>query len=147
MPKSFTDNHLGASQSGTAILGVFSVSKRSVTELVPISAFPGTMASEDYIVRAYSTGRVSKPTSYSSRDFVFTLTLETRGYDIFSAYPLTTLQGRTGRVRIATLGLLDKMTGCAAVMSNSIEEQDNGRLMIDTRLKAFGVLGKFFPPS
>lgn len=113
-----------------------------MTELIPLSTFPGVVATQNYIVRAYSTGRVSKPTSYFFQDALFALTLEKRGYEIFSAYPLTTLQGKTDRVLIATLGLLDKMTGCAAVTSNSIEEQDNGRLMIDTRVKAFGILGK-----
>lgn len=94
-------------------------------------------------MRAFSTGRVSKSTSSLSRTPLLALTLEARGYEIFSAYPVMTLQGqKTDTVDIATFGLLDKMTGCAALVSNSIEKQDNGRLMVDTRIKAFGTLGK-----
>jgi hypothetical protein len=46
-----------------------------------------------------------------------------------------------GRVFVTNLGLVGKMTGAAAIVSTSIELQLNGRIYIDTRLKALGVLG------
>lgn len=124
---------------------MFNVSQRTVTELLPLSAFSGILESQDYIARASSSGRVSSPVKPSSHNSLFTLAVQPRGWEIFSLYPLTALPGlKSEVVKVATLGLLDKLTGCAAVMSKYIEKQDNGRLMIDTRLKAFGILGTSF---
>ncbi|KAL6863024.1 hypothetical protein ACO1O0_003268 [Amphichorda felina] len=62
----------GASETGTSIMGVFNVSDRPLTELIPLSSFSGTTDSK-----------------------------------------------------------------------NTIKKQDNGRILIDTRLKAVGVLGTY----
>ena len=134
----------GASQTGTSIIGLFNVSKQPVAELIPISAFSGIVGTQDYVVRAYSTGRVSKPTNSLSSNALLALTLNTKGYEILSAFPLMSLEGvKAETVLVATLGLIDKMTGCAATTSNFIAKQDNGRVMVDVRLKAFGVLGVY----
>lgn len=74
---------------------------------------------------------------------LFTASLEVRGYDIFSAFPLTVLSSnKHGNISLCNLGLLGKMTGAAAIFMSGIGKRDNGRGVIDTRLKAFGVLGE-----
>jgi len=47
---------------------------------------------------------------------------------------------------IANLGLLGKMAGAAAVVDNKITKLENGKIVIDTNLKALGVLGKCSSP-
>ncbi|KAF4125127.1 Raffinose synthase or seed imbibition protein Sip1 [Geosmithia morbida] len=133
----------GASETGTSILGVFNVSGRPLTELVPLSDFPGTVSLARYVVRAHTTDAVSAPTSLSSPRSLFNITLGTRGFEILCAYPLQHMPSTRGpgTVSVANLGLVDKMTGCAAITSGTTHKQDNGRIRITTRLKALGVLG------
>lgn len=45
------------------------------------------------------------------------------------------------------MGLLDKMTGCAAIVGNEMRRFENRRLLIETNVKAFGILGKRGHPS
>lgn len=79
---------------------------------------------------------------------MLTGSLPVRGYEIFSAFPLTSLSSKKhGDMLIANLGLLGKMAGAAAIFMSSVEERENGRVMLDTRVKAFGVLGEFCRPS
>lgn len=47
---------------------------------------------------------------------------------------------------IANLGLLGKMAGAAAVVDTKMTKLNNGRIFIDTTLKALGVLG-LCPPK
>lgn len=136
---------IGASGTGTSILGTFNVSDRALAELIPLSLFPGVTSSTHYVVRAHSTGRVTAPISPNTAQEFVTCSLDVQGYEIFSAFPLVAIQSnKYGEVSIANLGLLGKMTGCAAVISNRIERRSNGRLLIDTNIKAFGVLGKTY---
>jgi hypothetical protein len=60
------------------------------------------------------------------------------------AYPLHVVQSRTrGELLLANLGLVGKMTGCAAVMGTVFEVRENGRMLVDATLKALGVLGEW----
>lgn len=43
---------------------------------------------------------------------------------------------------MANLGLIGKMTGCAAIVSNVIKRV-NERILIDTNLKALGTFGEY----
>ena len=71
------------------------------------------------------------------------ISLGIRGYDILSSYPLRGFvdQEKSETVWIANLGLLGKMSGAAAVVDNRTTKLENGRIFIDTSLKALGVLG------
>ena len=125
-------------------MGVFNVSDRPLTELIALSSFSGTNDSLEYVVRAHTTGLVSSPTQLSSATSFFNLTLDIRGYEILSAFPLKSLPRMDqGSVTVANMGLVDKMTGCAAIIQNTIKKQDNGRILVDTSLKALGVLGEY----
>jgi hypothetical protein len=95
-----------------------------------------------YIVRAHSTGAVTKPVQTGLPASNLAVSLGVRGYDIFTAYPLEIFHTEErGSVYLANLGLVGKMTGSAAVLNNSFELLENGRLFMDTRIKALGVLG------
>lgn len=63
--------------------------------------------------------------------------LDVRGFDILTAFPLTSIGG----VDIANLGLRGKMTGAAAIVSSVLADTGNNRVLVDASLKALGVLG------
>ncbi|SCO79310.1 related to seed imbibition protein Sip1 [Fusarium oxysporum] len=134
----------GASHTGSPIMAIFNISSRPLTELVSLSAFPGVVHDLEYVVRAHTTGKVSHPTKVESPESLFTISLPVRGYDILSAFPLTRLSSKKhGNVVISNLGLLGKMAGAAAILMSDVQERENGRSLIDTRVKAFGILGIF----
>ena len=135
-------------QGGTGILALFNVSERVLSELVNINAFPGVESRQEYIVRAHSTGEISRSIRLDSEVPVVSLEVEVKGYEILSAYRLSsfhitsTNSRRSSPTKVATLGLLGKMTGAAAVTSSSVKvEEQNERLRIEVSLKALGVLG------
>lgn len=43
---------------------------------------------------------------------------------------------------VSSLGLLGKMTGCAAIVRSHIAKIDNGRILFAIKIKALGVLGE-----
>ena len=47
-----------------------------------------------------------------------------------------------GSVHTANLGLVGKMTGAAAITTSEYDWLHDGRVFLDTRVKALGVLGK-----
>lgn len=71
------------------------------------------------------------------------VSLGVRGYDILSAYPLRGFvdEKKEETTWIANLGLLGKMAGAAAVVENKMEKLENGKIVVDTNIKALGVLG------
>jgi hypothetical protein len=75
------------------------------------------------------------------------LTLDTRGHEILTAYPLedVTLPKPQIEMSIAVLGLLDKMTGAAAVIDSEFVVLESG-LLLRTELRAFGLLGERIEP-
>ena len=139
----------GSKGTGTGILGIFNVSQRPLSELIPLQDFPGIEENGVYIIRAHSTGEISDDMALGDRLALVSLDVAVKGWEILSAYPLRsfTLRGSRGTsdnlTEVAVLGLLGKMTGAAAVMSSDIYIEGNGRLRIQTSLKALGILGTF----
>ncbi|KEY65120.1 hypothetical protein S7711_04210 [Stachybotrys chartarum IBT 7711] len=135
----------GTSGAGTSILAVFNVSAQPLTELIPLTYFPGVIKDSQYVVRAHTTGRLSPPIRAGEAGSLLTISDDIRGYEIYWASPLTTLLSdeQNRDVSIANLGLVGKMTGCAAITSNRITRQDNGRVFVDARLRALGVWGLY----
>jgi len=137
----------GSKGTGTGILGIFNVSQRPLSELVPLRDFPGIEGDGAYIIRAHSTGEVSGVMALGDNLALVSLDVAVKGWEILSAYPLHsfTLSGSRGTrdnlTKVAVLGLLGQMTGAAAIMSSDIYIESNGRLHIQTSLKALGVLG------
>jgi len=137
----------GSKGTGTGILGIFNVSQRPLSELVPLRDFPGIERDGAYVIRAHSTGEISNVMALGDDLALVSLDVAVKGWEILSAYPLYsfTLSGSRGTrdnlTKVAVLGLLGKMTGAAAVMNSDIYIESNGRLHIQTSLKALGVLG------
>jgi Raffinose synthase or seed imbibition protein Sip1 len=133
----------GRAVTGTPIMGVFNISTRPLTEILPLSRFSGVLPSSHYVVRSHRSGKVTAPLQTSSPASLLTLSLGVGDYDILCAFPLSVFDTETrGRVLLTNLGLVGKMTGCAAILNSRFELLDTGRVFIDTILKALGVLGK-----
>ncbi|KAB5549909.1 raffinose synthase Sip1 [Coniochaeta sp. 2T2.1] len=134
----------GQAVTGTSIMGVFNISSRALTDIIPLERFPGVLSSMRYIVRAHSTGSVSKALQVGLPASLLTVSLGVRGWDIFTAYPLEIFHTEErGSVSVANLGLVGKMTGSAAILRNNFELERNGRMFLYTTVKALGVLGVY----
>lgn len=132
----------GRAVTGTPILGVFNISARKLTDIIPLERFSGVLPSLHYIVRAHKTGLITTHVQTSHPGSKLTVSLDVRDYEIFTAYALSPFESDTlGRVQVANLGLIEKMTGAAAIVSSESDYLENGRVLVDTRLKALGVLG------
>jgi hypothetical protein len=116
-----------------------------LSELIPLSKFPGVIEAQLYIVRAHTSGLVSRPMQVVDPNALLYVSLGVRGYDIYSAYPLRGFVDveKSQTLWIANLGLLGKMSGAAAVLDTKITKHEGGRIFIDTNIKALGVLGSF----
>ncbi|KAL1965889.1 hypothetical protein VTN77DRAFT_5022 [Rasamsonia byssochlamydoides] len=146
--------YTGWARTGSGILGLFNISAADVSSIIPLTAFPGVSTESDdrYIIRSHSTGAVTDLMRPLGQNSVVAVSLEPRGWEILTAYPIRsfTLEGSRGcssgstLTHVAVLGLLGKMTGVAAVVSSDIYVVDNGRLRFDINLKALGVLGIYF---
>ncbi|KAK3987768.1 putative galactinol--sucrose galactosyltransferase 6 [Cladorrhinum sp. PSN332] len=134
----------GRAATGTGIVGVFNVSTRGLTDLIPLERFPGVMESGRYIVRSHVTGKITPPLRVGEPASLITLSLNRGGCDVLAAYPVTKFVSKTrGDIVVASLGLVEKMTGCAAVLNTKFAVLENGRMLVDTTLKALGVLGVY----
>lgn len=121
-------SHDGAG-SRTGLLGLFNIrhsddggdDDNTVSTLVSLQDFPGvTRDGGDYIIRSFRSGRVSRVLSLRHDDkspAVVATTLPPREWDIFSAHPTTWLLPNTS---VSVLGLVDKMTGVAAVTRSAV---------------------------
>lgn len=136
---------IGPSITGTGMIGFFNVSQRPISELVPLSKFPGVVEAQYYIVRAHSTGLISEPLQVVDPHSLVYMSLGVRGYDILSSYLLRGFvdEKKEKTTWIANLGLIGKMAAPATIVNNTITKKENGRILIDTSLKALGVLGEF----
>ncbi|KAI0517125.1 raffinose synthase Sip1 [Xylaria bambusicola] len=134
----------GRSAIGTPILALFNTTPHTVTEIIPFDSFPGVTTSTEYVVRSHYNGKVAIVRDSESRQAHLGITLQRRGYDIFTAYPLTHLDtDSNGRISTASLGLIDKMTGAAALIVSHFEFLPTGMVFCTTRLKALGILGLY----
>ena len=133
-------------KGGTSILGLFNISQRPLSELVNLNSFPGIESEQEYIVRAHTTGEISPSIRLDSETPMVSLEIEVKGYEILSAFPIRSLPMHTSKDpespgKVAVLGLLGKMTGPAAVLSDKVSIVENGRLYISVMVKALGTLG------
>lgn len=136
----------GGKRTGTGILGVFNVSPRILSEFINLSEFPGVEVGEEYIVRAHTTGDISNVMRLDNKSRVVSLELAIKGWEILSSFPLHSFKLKGSQhsdgIKVAVLGLLGKMTGAAAVLTTEMQVDENGRLRIESSIKALGVLGK-----
>ena len=96
----------------------------------------------DYVVRSHTSSKVSPRIQTGDAASLLSVSLDLRGYDILTATPLALFPGRRERhIWVGNMGLLGKMTGCAAIVSNTMTKHENERICVETRLKVLGVLG------
>ncbi|KAI4175323.1 MAG: hypothetical protein LQ346_008096, partial [Caloplaca aetnensis] len=137
---------------GTSLLGVFNVSEEPLTELIPLSHFPGVRPEQKYVIRAYPSGDISPPMALGDEFAVVDLALETKGWGILTAYPLVSAPRSSGTssptlsslpdTEIAVVGLLPKLTSaCAIVSTPTLTSQPNKSTHLTTTLCALGTLG------
>ncbi|KAL8304810.1 hypothetical protein RB597_004159 [Gaeumannomyces tritici] len=133
----------GDARTGTPIMGVFNVAARSMTDIIPLNMFAGVRCQNAYVVRAHTTGRLTGPMQPNSLPSTLSVSLEERGYEILTAFSLSTFVSPSGaQLYVAPLGLLGKMAGAAALVSSDIE-LENGRVILDIRVKALGTIGVY----
>ena len=126
---------------------MFNVSQRPLSELIPLSKFPGVEQAQYYIIRAHSSGLISKPLQVVDPNALLQISLGVRGYEILSAFPLRGFvdEKTSATTWVANLGLLGKMAGAAAVVDSKITKLEGGRIFLDTDIKALGILGTLRP--
>ncbi|KAH0144854.1 glycoside hydrolase, partial [Aureobasidium melanogenum] len=131
----------GYARTGTAYLGIFNCTYRPLSELIPLSTFSGAEEGK-YVIRAFTTGGVSKPMSCGEKKALVGVEIDNGGWEILSAHPVHehTLH-RSGPVAVSCLGLIGKMTGAAAIISSDIHVDSQGKLRYSVLIKALGVLG------
>ena len=133
----------GSQGTGSSIIGVFNVSPKALSEFVMLHEFPGTEQEIEYIVRSYTTTEVSEPMKLNDTFPLVSLHLDTKGWEILTAFPLqeTQLGAKGDHFKFARLGLIEKMSGAAAIINSRTEILGDHKLRISTTLKALGVLG------
>ncbi|KAI1342784.1 raffinose synthase Sip1 [Xylariaceae sp. FL0016] len=134
----------GRAVTGTPLLGVFNTRQHRLAEIIPLARFPGVIDSMRYIVRSHSSGLVSAVIESSSPNALLKIALDLHGCDILTAYTVTQFESETnGRIYAANLGLVDKMTGAAAIVTNHFELLPTGKVFVDARFKALGIFGLY----
>jgi hypothetical protein len=78
---------------------------------------------------------------------MLTISLDIRGFEILTAFPVVNLSSRQKekeKVKISNLGLMYKMAGAAAIESMTTTTMENGKALLQISLKALGILGLSF---
>lgn len=138
--------YTGWARTGSGILGLFNINPGDVSSLIPVTDFPGVTGDDEYIVRSHTNGQVSDVMDPSAPDALVAVSLESKGWEILTSYPVHNFSLHNGaKTQVAVLGLLGKMTGVAAITSSDIfVVPENKRLKFSINLKALGTLGVYF---
>ncbi|WPH02255.1 Hypothetical protein R9X50_00511100 [Acrodontium crateriforme] len=139
--------HVGYAQSGSGILGVFNVSGRRIHEFIPLDKFPGTEQGT-YVVGSFVHNRFSKLVDRKTNPVFLCVELGIKEWDILTAYSVQTFtlpspNSTPTKISISPLGLVDKMTGIAALTNHDIylETSSTHRLRAWLSFKALGTTG------
>ncbi|KAK2736241.1 hypothetical protein FQN57_000839 [Myotisia sp. PD_48] len=145
----------GWAKTGSGILGLFNIGPATLSGLVHLGEFPGILHEDNrkYIIRAHSTGKISRIMEPADSSALVSVTLAQRGWEILTMYPIYAFgpldkSGNDSRalgspVHVAVLGLLDKMTGVAAIVDAEISQTPTHSVRFKVSLKALGVFGVF----
>lgn len=139
-------NTCGNGSGACLLLGIFNISTVALTELVDMkTSFQDVEVGKEYVIRAHNTSRVVGPVEIlgdSGGDSLLVVGLEPSGWEIFTAAPVEVVHLKDLReVKIATLGLVENITGVSAVVANRVFEGDHGKIKIEVDLRALGILG------
>ncbi|MCJ1471972.1 hypothetical protein MMC13_000616 [Lambiella insularis] len=137
----------GSKGVGSGILGIFNVCQKPLSEFIMLREFLGLEDGTEYLVRAHTTGEISRPMALHDRVPLVSLELQTKHWEILSMFPIHNVPQHhpdiPKDVKVAVIGLLGKMTGAAAIVESKVLVETNGRLHISTTLKALGILGLY----
>ncbi|KAJ5565019.1 Raffinose synthase [Penicillium frequentans] len=142
-------SYTGWAKTGSGVLGLFNIHSAETSCMVSLMDFPGVHEDSNgqYIVRAHTSGKLTERMQPMAQNSHVSVVLQERAWEILTAYPTQsfTIRGSNtsseSQTHVAILGLLEKMTGAAAVISSDIFIVENGRLRVDVHLKALGTLG------
>ncbi|PGH34935.1 hypothetical protein GX50_02286 [[Emmonsia] crescens] len=150
-------SYSGWAKTGSGILGLFNICAQKISSVISIHDFHGISPGSDdeYVIRAHSTGGITRIMKPSNQDSLVAVSLEMKGWEILTIYPVRSFKMPNRHsskdtpsndnditpTRVAILGLLGKMTGVAAIVTSDISLTVNGRLKFEVTLKALGTLG------
>jgi hypothetical protein len=123
------------------MLGLFNVGKHTLSEIVTLNEFPGTETGS-YIIRSHVGKAIGKPTTRRDFESVTAITLHPKGYEVYTAHPLSHHQIGERELTVANLGLLYKFSGAAAIVGNDIYTESAGKLSLYASFRALGTIGK-----
>ncbi|KAK7202454.1 glycoside hydrolase superfamily [Myxozyma melibiosi] len=132
---------------GFSLLAAFNINENDNAEFVePIrrSMFSALATDSEYVVFSYKTGNTAEfsTSSNSSDDPALMLTqLKTNEWDIFTAAPLAVVKSQFKTTKIGAIGVLNKITGAAAIQRQQIVVPVTGRALLDIDVKVLGTLG------
>lgn len=135
----------GRASTGTGILGVFNCTKGPLLDLVKLKDFRGARKDQRYVVRSFISHLLSGYMTLDSEPSPIAVDLPVRGWDILTSYPLWSFGRDEKTIDFAFLGLIDKMSGAAAILEYEVDHNQASRCKIVVILKALGVLGKYQP--
>lgn len=128
------------------LLGVFNVSTVALTELVDMKmGFQDIESGREYVIRAHNTGRVTGPAKVlgDKGDSLLVVGLEPSRWEVFTATPVEIVRCDNGEeVKVAALGLVENITGAAAVVGSRVCTNSDGEIIAEIDLCALGTLGK-----
>lgn len=134
----------GGKGTGASVVGVFNCLDTPITEILPLETFMGIEENTQYVVRSHRTGKISTPLQKGTAGAIISLSLTNFDWDILTATPITSVSStqHLTSVPVATLGLLGKMSGIAALLNMTADFEHSGkRIRISVTLKALGRLG------
>lgn len=130
----------GAARTGSGIFGFFNVSlDKESKHMVALHEFAGVERDLEYVIREYKGNNISRIMSPKEDTAFASMSLGIRDWDIYTAHPVHTV----GTTKVAVLGLINKMTGAAALNKYEVKAASNNRVEVAATLKAFGVFGVF----
>ncbi|KAK9448618.1 raffinose synthase or seed imbibition protein Sip1-domain-containing protein [Limtongia smithiae] len=117
---------------------------------VKMGMLPGIVSGSDYVLRSYVTGETveftmpAAPTTDADEDAAKPLMLtklKSSEWDIFTAAPLATIKTHYKTIKVGAIGLLNHMTGAAAIERQQVTVPRTGRATLDVDMKVLGTLG------
>ena len=138
-------NYHGRATTGTGILGLFNCTKGPLLDMVRLDDFRGIREDQRYIIRSFTSGQSSDYMTLDSELSSIMIDLAVRGWDILTSYPVWSFSRDDKTIDFALLGLVEKMSGAAALLEYGIDPNQGQRCKISVVLKALGVLGKCHP--
>ncbi|KAK9237685.1 raffinose synthase or seed imbibition protein Sip1-domain-containing protein [Lipomyces kononenkoae] len=148
----FLRNFAGGS-GGFSMLAAFNVHEdERCTFLEPVrtSMLPGLVAGGDYVLRSYVTGNTAEFTiselccnteEAEDEDILMMTKLGNSEWDVFTAAPLAIVKTQFRTLKIGALGLLNNVTGAAAIERQKLTVPAKGRAVLDVDMKVLGILG------